>query len=215
MRIRITFAKTDAMRFTSHLDLHRTWERTLRRANLPLAYSHGFNPHPKINLACALPLGFTSTQEIADVWLEKILTITEIYSALESAVPPGVLVTNIETVDDREPALQTIVKASEYRITFLKHQPDMAERVSSLLAQKNLPRRWRNKPYDLRPLILDLRVLLVDELGRERVLALLSAQEGATGRPEEVIMELGGTPENTLVHRERLVFEESVNAWAE
>jgi radical SAM-linked protein len=70
MRFRITFAKTNAMRFTSHLDLQRTWERTIRRARLPLSYSQGFNPRPKINLAAALPLGFTSSCEMAEIWLE-------------------------------------------------------------------------------------------------------------------------------------------------
>jgi uncharacterized protein (DUF2344 family) len=70
MRFRITFAKTNAMRFTSHLDLQRTWERTIRRARLPLSYSQGFNPHPKINLAAALPLGFTSRCEMVEIWLE-------------------------------------------------------------------------------------------------------------------------------------------------
>ncbi len=59
-RLRLTFAKTAAMRYTGHLDLHTTWERTLRRARLPLAYSQGFHPQPKIQLASALPLGFTS-----------------------------------------------------------------------------------------------------------------------------------------------------------
>ena len=61
------------MRFTGHLDLHRAWERTFRRAGLPLAYSQGFNPHPRLNLASALPLGFTSEGEVIDVWLEQDL----------------------------------------------------------------------------------------------------------------------------------------------
>ena len=71
MRIRVTFSKTYHMRYTSHLDVHRTWERTLRRARLPLAYSQGFNPRPKINLAAALPLGFTSDCEIVEFWLDE------------------------------------------------------------------------------------------------------------------------------------------------
>jgi uncharacterized protein (DUF2344 family) len=70
MRFRITFSKTNAMRFTGHLDLQRTWERTIRRARLPLSYSQGFNPRPKINLAAALPLGFTSSCEMVEIWLD-------------------------------------------------------------------------------------------------------------------------------------------------
>ena len=83
MRVRITFAKTDAMRFTGHLDLHRAWERTFRRAGLPLAYTQGFSPHPRINLASALPLGFTSERELVDIWLEQELPASAVTAALE------------------------------------------------------------------------------------------------------------------------------------
>ncbi|HLE27799.1 MAG TPA: TIGR03936 family radical SAM-associated protein, partial [Anaerolineales bacterium] len=69
-RLRLTFAKTAAMKFSGHLDLHKTWERTLRRARLPLAYSQGFNPQPRLQLASALPLGFTSECEVLDAWME-------------------------------------------------------------------------------------------------------------------------------------------------
>ena len=61
MRIRVTFAKTEPMRFTSHLDLFRAWERTFRRAGLPILFSQGYNPRPRMQLAAALPLGFTSS----------------------------------------------------------------------------------------------------------------------------------------------------------
>ncbi len=66
-RYRILFSKTEAMRFTGHLDLFRAWERLLRRARMPLAYSSGFHPHPKIQIGAALPLGVTGDNELADV----------------------------------------------------------------------------------------------------------------------------------------------------
>ncbi len=97
IRLRITFAKTPAMRFTGHLDLHRAWERTFRRAGLPLAYSEGFNPHPRLNLASALPLGFTGQGEVIDAWLEQDLPLPEIQAALQRALPPGFQVAQIET----------------------------------------------------------------------------------------------------------------------
>ena len=70
MRIRITFAKQGALRYTGHLDLHKLWERAARRAELPLAYSQGFHPQPKMNIAAALPLGFSSRCEVMDMRLE-------------------------------------------------------------------------------------------------------------------------------------------------
>ena len=67
MRIRITFSKQGALRYTGHLDLHNLWERAARRAAIPLAYSQGFHPQPKIQLAAALPLGFSSRAEVCSI----------------------------------------------------------------------------------------------------------------------------------------------------
>ena len=206
MRLRITFAKTDAMRFTGHLDLHRAWERALRRARLPLAYSLGFNPHPRINLACALPLGFTSEGEVVDVWLEKDLPIAEVEAALLVALPPGIQLLGIQEEEGRAAALQTHVEASEYIITLLEPCPNLDDRCAALLDAPSLPRRRRSKDYDLRPLIHNLHILLQDEQGYQRLFACLCAQEGATGRPEEVLEVLGLAPEAARVHRLRLVF---------
>src|SRR5512136_2976263 len=116
MRLRITFAKTEAMRYTGHLDLHRTWERTLRRAGLPLAYSQGFKPHPRIVLASALPLGCTSQCEVVDVWLEEQLPLEQINDTLKRAMPPGLQVLEVAEVDPALPALPTQLAASEFRI---------------------------------------------------------------------------------------------------
>ena len=207
MRLRLTFAKTSAMRYTGHLDLHRTWERTIRRAGLPLAYSQGFNPHPRINLASALPLGFTGESEVVDIWLEEALPLDEVRAALDRAAPPGIQVTRIEQIDERTPTLQTVLEANEYTVTFLEPLPGLVDLISELLSAEILPRERRDKPYDLRPLILELRRLPDDEAGQQRLLARLSAREGATGRPEEVLLALGASPESARVHRTRLIFK--------
>jgi radical SAM-linked protein len=205
-RIRITFAKTEAMRFTGHLDLHRAWERTFRRAALPLAYSEGFNPHPRLNLASALPLGFTGQAELIDAWLEQALPLPEIQDALGRALPPGLQISRIEIVDLRLPALQTVLEASEYQITFLEPFPELAERVQALLTMPSLPRRRRERDYDLRPLVLDLQVLPPDAWDHAQLRLCLVALEGATGRPEEVLEVLGYNPQLARVHRTSLVF---------
>ena len=88
-RVRICFAKTDAMRFIGNLDLFKAWERACRRAGLPLAYSQGYNPQPKLNLASALPLGFTSQAELIDIWLEQPLPLEAIESGLRSGRAAG------------------------------------------------------------------------------------------------------------------------------
>jgi len=205
-RLRITFTKDSAMRYTGHLDLHRAWERTFRRARLPLAYSQGYNPHPRLNLASALPLGFTSQHEILDAWIEQDLPTSQILEQLQPALPPGLQITQIESTDLHAPALQTMLDASEFEITFLEPIPELDERVRDLLTASSLPRRKRDKDYDLRPLIQALELLPATETGLQRLFVRLSAQASATGRPEELIEALGVDPTLTRVQRVRLVF---------
>ena len=206
MRIRITFEKTAAMRYTGHLDLHKVWERTIRRARLPLAYSQGFNPHPRINLASALPLGFTGQQEVIDIWLEIVIPPAEIEQKLSPVLPPGIRLSRIEEVDSHLPALQTEIEASVYLITCLDPIPNLDQRIQALLAEKNLPRARRGKDYDLRPLIISLESFPPDQDGRSNLLTRLAALEGATGRPEELVEALGVDPFAVRIHRLRLNF---------
>src|SRR5512140_3138353 len=109
MRIRITFTKQGALRYTGHLDLHKLWERTARRADLPLAYSQGFHPQPKMNIAAALPLGFSSRCEVMDLRLKDEISLEGLPEKLQATLPTGIRVLNVESVDERLPALQTLV----------------------------------------------------------------------------------------------------------
>ncbi len=151
MRLRVTFAKTDAMRYTGHLDLQRAWERTLRRAGLPLAYSQGFNPRPKINLAAALPLGFTSQCEVADIWLEQDHATTEIEARLREAVPPGMEILCVDEVDLTAPKLPKLVRSAVYVVTLLESIP--AHEVPA----KNNGVRSEPHPSTLAPAVTHLR----------------------------------------------------------
>jgi len=207
MRIRIKFAKTEAIRFTGNLDLHRAWERTFRRAGLPLAYSQGFNPRPRIQLASALPLGFTSQGEIADVWLEEDLPLEAISAALEGALPPGLRLIELKQIEMTAPAPQTEVDAAEFIVTLLDPFPDLESRMEALLRTEELIRQRRGKPYDLRPLILEMTLLPAVTPEQQRIFLRLSAQEGATGRPEEVVDALGIPVYTIHVERTRLIFE--------
>jgi radical SAM-linked protein len=210
MRFRIRFQKTNAMRFTGHLDLHKAWERTLRRAALPLAYSQGFHPQPKINLACALPLGFTSDDEMVDIRLEREVEPEEIQSRLQPSLPPGIRITAIEAIDLHEPALQTQVQSAEYCITMLVQVNGLKQKVDEILASKSLLRNRRGKEYDLRPLIEEIQILPDEEDGKARLAVRLAAREGATGRPEELISALGYDPFGARYHRTRLVVRDKL-----
>lgn len=206
-RLRITFGKTAQMRYTGHLDVYRAWERLMRRAGLPLAYTHGFSPHPRLNLASALPLGFTGANEEIDVWLETTQPVDDSRLALQNAAPPGLEIKQVKEVDERSPTLQTILEASEYLITLLEPAADLDKRIQALLSVDELVRERRGKVYNLRPLILELEPMSADDQGKDRLRTRLVAREGATGRPEEVIAALGIDPLAARYHRIQLIYQ--------
>jgi radical SAM-linked protein len=227
MRVRITFAKQGALRYTGHLDLHKILERSIRRAKLPLAYSQGFHPQPKLNLAAALPLGFSSRAEVMDIWLNK--DVQDVAARLQAHAPPGLIILQVDRVDDKEPSLQTQVVAAEYQVEITEapqsggadsgRRPARASaagtgervegsnltgKIASVLESESIPRVRRKKEYDLRLLIEELT--LVDE---NSIFMRLTAREGATGRPEEVLDVLDIPLEDTRIERTNLIFQTS------
>ena len=134
MRIRITFSKQGPLRYTGHLDLHKLWERAARRAELPLAYSQGFHPQPKMNLASALPLGFSSRCEVLDMRLEHAIALEGLSERLNNTLPAGLQVLNVEQVEERAPALQTQVVSAEYEVRMIDSgfREDTKRRIESV-----------------------------------------------------------------------------------
>ena len=233
MRLRIIFSKTGSLRYIGHLDLHSVWERTFRRAGLPLAYTQGFHPGPKIQIASALPLGFSGRAEIADVWLQDDVGATLVVAqgdqedqgdhegrpyadVLQPAAPPGLTILSVEQVDEHGPALQTQVISAEYAVTLLEpfDEASLGGKIVALLEAASLPRERRGKAYDLRPLVESLSIttsLLPGGDEREmRVLMRLAAREGATGRPEEVLDVLGIPAESVRIERSRLILKNGI-----
>src|SRR5512138_2788102 len=141
MRIRITFAKQDALRYTGHLDLHKLWERAARRAELPLAYSQGFHPQPKMNMAAALPLGFSSRCEVMDMKLEHEIPLDDLPTRLNSTLPSGLQVVDVTQVDEGAPALQTQVASAEYEVTLTEtvDEFELKRKVDSVLESQSIP----------------------------------------------------------------------------
>jgi radical SAM-linked protein len=206
-RLRIAFAKGDAIKYSSHLDLMRAWERTLRRARLPLAYSRGFNPRARLQLAAALPLGHTGGGEILDVWLEERVGVAEVAGALGLVLPPGLTVHSVEEVDLRAQALQAQILSAEYRVVVEWEEPAavVERRIERVLQAAALDHERRGKRYDLRPLIEALWLERV--VGREAVLGMrLAARPGATGRPGAVLDALGMGETYARYHRSRLIW---------
>ncbi len=213
MRIRVTFAKQGALRYTGHLDLHRLWERAARRAELPLAYSQGFHPQPKMTIAAALPLGFSSRCEVIDLRLEREIPLEGLRERLQNTLPAGIQVSNVETVDDKLPALQTQVASAEYEVTLMAavDGSELKQKIDAAMQAESIIRERRGKTYDLRPLMEELALtptsLPEGEGQGVRVFMRLAAREGATGRPEEVLDMLGIAFEGTRIERTHILFK--------
>jgi radical SAM-linked protein len=204
-RYRLTFSKEESIRFTGHLDIHRAWERTFRRAGLPLAYRHGFNPRPRINVGSALPLGYTSRSEQMDFWLEEEIDTETIARALNQAQAPGLPVGGVIRIETKQPALQTQIQTAAYRVHFEEPPPidEMQSAIETLMQASSLPRERRGKSYDLRPLIKKLQVKQsADEIWLEMT---LSTSEGASGRPGEVLQAMGIDPTYARIQRTKLI----------
>ena len=208
-RIRVSYTKGPSLRFTGHLDLQRLWERLLRRSRLPVRYSQGFHPRARLNLASALPLGFVSEAELLDFWMDTPVPISEIQEKLNQAAPPGLGIKSVQSVHLSADALQSQMHASEYKVTFFDPQDpeELEEKIQTLLSKKEVIRRRRKKTYDLRPLIFDLEVTRFAD-GEPGLTMSLLAEPGATGRPDEVLDELGYPNTDYLVCRTKLILSE-------
>jgi len=203
MRLRIKFHKQGSLRYIGHLDLHKIWERSARRAGIELVYSQGFHPQPKIQIASALPLGFASRCEIVDIWTNYDAEPTELKNKLQTAVPNGLLIEAVEIITEPSPPLQMLTKSAVYQIQVpLESRNQLDGKVTKLLARDQIQRVRRNKPYDLKPLIEEL------EIKDDGIFVQLSARESATGRPEELLDELDIPFEVCFVERIELKFRD-------
>jgi radical SAM-linked protein len=202
-RLRIVFGKLGSQKYVGHLDLFRTWERILRRAQINLAYSQGFNARPKMQLATALPLGITSECEILDIWLERPQVVEGLAERLMAVSPPGLPIYRIEQVPLKSPALQALLRSSVYLMTPCDpvDVADLRRRVHDLMSQPEIWRTRHDKSYNLRPLIASLSV---DDAGQIRAELALSAE--GTGRPDELLDALGLPVGSMSIHRVEIRF---------
>jgi radical SAM-linked protein len=194
--MRVTFATDDTVKYVGHLDMARAWERAIRRAGLPLAYSQGFNPQPRLHFAAALPVGFTSQAEVADVFLNETLAPEKFLARLQAAMPRGIHLLRAEPVPRELPALQATVIAARYRVEVETDESEeaFAARLAGFLARQEAIRVRRKgkeeSSYDLRPLVLALTYVGSCDLGQAFEVTM-RAEPGATGRPDELLAELG------------------------
>jgi radical SAM-linked protein len=212
IRLRIRFSKLGKIRWTSHRDLARMWERAFRRANLPLAYSEGFSPRPRVSFGLALPTGHESVAEFLDVELTSMdgVELTGLPSRLSAALPVGVDATAVAPLAPGSPSLQEDVASCSWRWTAAPARDaepvgveEMRVRVASVLAASTAQvarnRKGAEVVEDIRPGILALEVVEVSEDG-----VVLSAELAASPRavrPADVLAALGPGLEERHVRR--------------
>lgn len=217
MLIRMQFRKTREGRFLSHLDLMHTWERVIRRSRLPLAFSQGFNPHPKINFASACAVGTTSDGEYMDMELTEDMPLTQVKAALDQAMPPAFEVTALKVVQGKTPSLMSIITRARYQLWL-----EFVAEVTQAQLDDAVEQFWRReevivyrykknskdkKPVNIRPGVYQIELRAE---GNHATLQIL-VQSGNEGnvRPEEVaygLMSAGMPPVQSVVriHRDGL-----------
>lgn len=210
-RFRIWFKKGERVRYISHLDVLRSWERSIRRAELPLSYSQGFTPHPKLAFAGPLPLGFTSEAEIMDVTLDERVPIDEFESRLAAETTEDLAVVAVEEVPLGAPQPQSSVMWADYACELPGIDPEAAGHVlSEFLAKDDVPwteeRKEKTRQYNLRAMVASISASPAD--GGTLLTMRLSAGQEATGRPEQVVAALFPATEPTVYRRTRIILDE-------
>jgi radical SAM-linked protein len=199
-RWRIVFARGEEARYLSHLDAVKGWERAFRRGDIPIATTEGFSPRSKLVFAAPLQLGMLAERELADLFLAERLTSPDLRARLSAGMPNGYTVVAMHDVWSGAPALATQLVAADYRMTLLNVEHEALRAAAErLFAAERLPRQRRKESrtitYDLRPLLLELRVGAPDAdadtgAGAGLWMRLRLSQNDGSGRPDQVVAAL-------------------------
>ncbi|HEX3032550.1 MAG TPA: TIGR03936 family radical SAM-associated protein [Bacillota bacterium] len=196
MRYRIEFSRLAEARFVSHLDTMKVVERALRRAHIPIAFSEGFNPHPKLSFGSALAVGVTSDKEYLDLELQEDWEPGKLLKTLVANMPGGYRLVQAKRLAPEAPAAMSVINRADYLVRFKPARPVSQEELDKLAAdfmarkeivvEKNTKKGKREA--DLRPGIFQLSI----QLHEQYIIVRLLLQSGSTGniRPEDVVAAL-------------------------
>ncbi len=208
-RFRITFSRGKEIKYISHLDIMRLWDRALRRADMPVAYSQGFSPQPRLSLAAPLAVGVTSEGEIMDLFLGKRLSPYFFIKTMKNQLPRGIDVLKVVDVSIALPSLQSQVRFGEYLVNVETEndRKGIEDALEAFLGKDTLPwthmRDGEPRHYDLRTQVDD--IWLVEHSTCSCTLGMrLQVDSKGTGRPEQVTAALGFTGAPLSIHRTRL-----------
>ena len=209
-RLRVRFCRGEELKFISHLDIIRLWVRALRRARIPLEYTEGFSPHPRISLAVPLSVGVTADNELLDISISKVVSPHWFVETVNRQLPEGMKVLEATPISPNVPSLQSQVRFTQYQVEVKtgKNEEEIKTDIDRLLALESLPwhheRDTGRKSYDLRNLIDD--IWLVEMKPASSVMGMiLRCDESGSGRPEQVALALGITDYPLSIKRTKLL----------
>ena len=215
MRALIRFGKQPRLRFISHLDLQRFFQRAVNRTGLPIAWSQGFNPHPVMSFGSALALGWTSEYEVIDIKLSAPMGRKRTEEAIRAALPEDLPVLEVRMIDDKHPAPMALVRMSDYSVRL------EGENASAVIGQ--IPAFWEReevpavkktksgeKEINARPLVIGL------DPTSDGFNARLMLTESQSIKPDLLVKLLadmaGVTPPEVRIHRTLLLGEDAGGA---
>lgn len=225
IKIRGKFSKENDMKFIGHLDLMRLFQRAFRRADIPVKYSEGYNPQPKISLATALPLGVVSQGEYFDLELEEEMSLELFISKMNEALPKSLKLLKAQYTDDKKSIMSLISWSSyvvriEFSKTFSEEQihneiEDFLERKEILVTKvKKKKGKTKKTEVNIREFI---KVLNIFDISNDHAILKILLKTGSNGnlKPEDLVSalivysDLEIKVEKTKIQRLELFIEEN------
>lgn len=221
VKIQYQFKRATPLRFLSHLDQQRLFQRAFRRANMPVEYSQGFNPHPRMSFALAMSVGLTSDGEYGEVIVSEDIDVETFISRMNKVLPNGLEIVSAKICGEGVGSLSAALSKSVYRIR-IKVMPEtdlaaLVESIQSYLAQPQILIQKRNKKgkyveKDIRPFIESIAVFADPETDKVNIKMTLIYIEQQCVKPEQILESINNQNSAVFlidptieIHREKLL----------
>ena len=206
MNLRVKFTKENYLKYISHLDLMRLFQRAFRRGNIPIKYSEGFNPQPKFSIANPLALGIASAQEYMDIELNENIPIEDFIKRMNQELPQGIRILDAKYIEESK-SISSLISWSYYEIKFkannIKDSEELDKLVKSWLKEdrimikkvKHKGKKAIEKDQDIRPLIGNIIISSQSPLASLQLInlnCLLKAGDNGNLKPTDFIDAMDG-----------------------
>lgn len=199
---RVTYSKEGLIKFISHLDLIRLWQRAFRRAGLLVRMSQGFSPHPLMSFGPPLPLGVEGRGELMDVALAAGQDLADAQQRLQALLPEGIRIHGVRPVPESRPSLCAVIDSAGYEVRLEKESArEAGEKIAVAKSAPTVVSKKRTRDgeryRDIKPLIKELEVDEEDG-GEARIRFTVRIGEGGNCNPHELLEAVLGWPEERV-----------------